>query len=459
MSHPHRLIFTARILTVLLVLFCSTLAGQAQEQISSPRHVGGKLWLVGSVTDRGSQPIAGLTIELWQSDESGYFPDPNQPGPGELREDFQYFGTATSDEKGDFIFRTQTPGTVSEQPAHLNLLVREGETTLLTTKWFFPEDGAIVASSRTETQYNAKNNVLLLLQDIAPECATTAHNEMPRIVFAQIVLDRGTGALYPTLPQDIGPFYPEAASGGSDNDLLDSQPDQEALTIDDVPEIALGRVGDDIWMIGTVYDRAGRQLEGYEIQLWQADDHGRHYHPDDDAPYELRDDFQYFGTAHTDGDGYLVFRTMKPYPYRQRPAHLHIVVKHAGETQLVTQFFFPEDHAYVLRDRLYLSRGHGDDELLFLHDLTNDCMTGGASDSLRVLQGRIVLQQGIGPHEPIPGLGLGPFPPVIDFSGYDNDLLDADPYQERLIISDIPQISELAVSESIEDVAPPEGGT
>ena len=224
--------------------------------------------------------------------------------------------------------------------------------------------------------------------------------------------------------------------------MLDPRLDQGALTIAAVPEIALGRVGDDIWVIGTVYDRAGQQLGGYEIQLWQADDHGRHHHPDDDSPYALRDDFQYFGTAHSDASGALVFRTLKPLPYRQRPAHLHFFVKREGETILTSQFFFPEDHAFVLQDRLYLTRGHGDAELLFLHDVTNDCLAGAPSENTRILQGRIVLEQGSGPQDPSPALAPGPFPPVIDFSAYDNDLLDADPRQERLTLEDVPQITE-----------------
>ena len=58
---------------------------------------------------------------------------------------------------------------------------------------------------------------------------------------------------------------------------------------------------------------------------------------------------------------------------------------------------------------------------------TSDCKTGEETDRLRVLMGQIVIDQDEGPRLPNPVLAPGPFQPVIDFSGYDNDLLNADP--------------------------------
>ena len=428
---------------ILIWCFLASLAAvtYAQDSHPDPRHVGGELWLVGSVSDRASQPLAGLTVELWQGDEQGRYRHPGNDNPEELHESFQYFGTATTDADGNFVFRTLTPGGGAGQPATLQLRVRRQGEILLTTAWQFPETYAASAANQNRRP-GWDDTSVLLLQDISPHCASGRAFGILRIVLAQIVLDQGEGGLLPTAPPSKGEFHPGEAIRGSDNDLLDPRLDQGALTITDVPEIALGRVGDDIWVIGTVYDRDAQPLGGYEIQLWQADDHGRHHHPDDDSPYALREDFQYFGTAHSDASGALVFRTLKPYPYRQRPAHLHFFVKREGEMILTSQFFFPEDHAFVLQDRLYLARGHGDDELLFLHDVTNDCLVGASSENTRILQGRIVLEQGSGPQDPSPTLAPGPFPPLIDFSAYDNDLLDADPHQERLTLEDVPQIAE-----------------
>ena len=93
-----------------------------------------------------------------------------------------------------------------------------------------------------------------------------------------------------------------------------------------------------------------------------------------------------------------------------------------------------------------------------MHDVASDCKTGEETDRLRVLMGQIVIDQDEGPRLPNPVLAPGPFQPVIDFSGYDNDLLNADPHQERLTIGDISRITELAFSTSIEDAVPADGG-
>ena len=76
--------------------------------------------------------------------------------------------------------------------------------------------------------------------------------------------------------------------------------------------------------------------------------------------------------------------------------------------------------------------------------------------------GQIVIDQDevwLGPRVPNPVLAPGPFQPVIDFSDYDNDLLDANPYQERLTVADVPRIMDIAPAKVSEDTAPTAGGT
>ena len=107
----------ASALTVISLLFYLIPLGQAHEEFTSPHNVGGELWLVGNVTDRASQPLADLTIELWQGDERGIYNHPDMGNPDELRDDFQYFGTTTTDEAGNFTFRTMTPGASRAGPA------------------------------------------------------------------------------------------------------------------------------------------------------------------------------------------------------------------------------------------------------------------------------------------------------------------------------------------------------
>ena len=56
----------------------------------------------------------------------------------ELPGTFQYFGTATTDAAGNFVFRTLTPGAGAGQAATLQLRVRRQDEILSTTAWSFP---------------------------------------------------------------------------------------------------------------------------------------------------------------------------------------------------------------------------------------------------------------------------------------------------------------------------------
>ena len=205
-------------------------------------------------------------------------------------------------------------------------------------------------------------------------------------------------------------------------------------------------------MVGTVTDRTGQTLVGYTIVLWQVDEHGNYNHPDHSAPSGLREDFQYFGTTATDENGSFVFRTQQPPAYDRRPPHLHFKVKQENATVLTSQLYFPEDREQVLRDYIYQPDG---DETLFVREASDASTT----ELPRVVTTQIVLDRASGELAPTPHLDEGPYYPVVDFSDYDNDLLDANPYQERLTIDDVPKIMGVAPSEVGIEVAPPAGGT
>ena len=430
--------------TVIVLLICLMPVAQAQESYAPPHKVGGELWLVGTVEDRAGAPLAGLVIALWQGDESGRYAHPDWAAAGPLREDFQYFGSATSDAAGNFVFRSRVPGATALGPARLHLEIQRAGETLLNTQLYFPEDHLAIFGEYVYGESEWGNEEMQFMQDVALACDSAEAKESTRILYAPLVLDRGAGDLTPTPALALAPpyadFYPDRDFSHYDNDLLDANPQQQPLSASNIPEIPAGRVGDGLWLISEISDRAGDALAGMVFEFWQADEHGAHDHPIALENHELRDDFQYFGVAHTDEHGLAVFRTRQPYTPGHRPKHLHFIVKQGDEELLVSQFFFPEDIAYVLRDRFYLERSHGDDELLFLRDINEDCATRAGADreQFRVMEGLVVLRLGEGPRAPTPALDTGRFYPIVDFSEYDNDLLDARPHQQRLTIADAP---------------------
>jgi dienelactone hydrolase len=172
---------------------------------------------------------------------------------------------------------------------------------------------------------------------------------------------------------------------------------------------------------GQVIDTDGAAMAGAVVEIWQADVNGRYNHPAGFDPSAVLEDFQYFGTATTDTAGEYAFLTLKPAPYETRPAHIHFKVKIGGTTLLTSQFYFPEDRTDVERDPTFGSAG----DTLFLQT-AQDVAADLADDGYRIATGNIVLDlNGSDPNPLTPTASQteGPYYPVIDFSGYDNDLL------------------------------------
>ena len=158
---------------------------------------------------------------------------------------------------------------------------------------------------------------------------------------------------------------------------------------------------------GTVVDDLGRALPEAQVQFWQTDAYGYYNHPA--APNTaLRDpNFQFFGTDTTDSNGNFAFKTVRPGIYPGRPSHIHFKVWLGGVELLTSQFYFADENVAV-------------SELLIL-----ELVEGTDSDGTRALltTKNITINMGGGGSLPItPAQAEGPFYPVVDFFGYDNDL-------------------------------------
>src|SRR3977135_3263283 len=125
-------------------------------------------------------------------------------------------------------------------------------------------------------------------------------------------------ALPRTPEQILGPFYPMKT--------LDQTAD-----LTRVPG-RLGRAeGQVLNVMGRVLNLKGEPVRNAQLEIWQANAHGRYTHPSDHNPAPLDPNFEGSAVLATDSEGRYRFKTIKPAAYpagpnRMRPAHIHFQV-------------------------------------------------------------------------------------------------------------------------------------
>lgn len=121
----------------------------------------GKVVIVtGVVSDQLCKPVSGALVEIWQACESGRYNHPSDPNSAQLDPNFQYWGKAVTNAKGEYQFRTIVPGAYPAsgdwmRPPHIHFKVsRLGYRELITQMYFADE---------------ALNDSDLILQDLSPD--------------------------------------------------------------------------------------------------------------------------------------------------------------------------------------------------------------------------------------------------------------------------------------------------
>jgi protocatechuate 3,4-dioxygenase beta subunit len=125
-----------------------------------------------------------------------------------------------------------------------------------------------------------------------------------------------------------GPFYPNKLPLDTDNDLL---------IINDAITPAVGEV---THLGGRILDSKGDPLRNAVIEIWQCDRDGTYLkqHTRDGAQFDTN--FQSYGRFLTGSTGEYYFRTIKPVPYRGRPAaHIHARIWKGDRKLLTTECF------------------------------------------------------------------------------------------------------------------------
>ncbi len=117
---------------------------------------GDILNLSGRVVNTGGKALAGLIIEIWQTDPQGRYKHPGDTSPGERDPDFQYWGATTTDDDGRFFFKTIVPGAYNPRPPHIHYKVLRDNRVILTSQIYFRDQdkgsGSAAMSAKSELQ-------------------------------------------------------------------------------------------------------------------------------------------------------------------------------------------------------------------------------------------------------------------------------------------------------------------
>ncbi len=146
-----------------------------------------------------------------------------------------------------------------------------------------------------------------------------------------------------TPEQILGPFYPMKTLGqNADLTKVPGRPGRaEGLVLN---------------VMGRVLNLKAEPVRNAQVEIWQANTHGRYTHPSDRNTAPLDPNFEGSAILTTDHDGRYRFKTIKPAAYpagpnRMRPAHIHFQVS-GRQDRLVTQMYFAGD-PYLEADRFF----------------------------------------------------------------------------------------------------------
>jgi protocatechuate 3,4-dioxygenase beta subunit len=92
--------------------------------------------LTGRVLDINGSPLKSVLVEIWQVDANGAYLHSGTGNAARRDKNFQGFGRATTNEKGEYRFRTIKPVPYPGRTPHIHVQVKRDRKELLTTQLF-----------------------------------------------------------------------------------------------------------------------------------------------------------------------------------------------------------------------------------------------------------------------------------------------------------------------------------
>jgi hypothetical protein len=169
--------------------------------------VNGQIILLGGqILNRSGLPIQGAMIEIWQTDDSGVYDHPSDPGTNSRDRSFQFFGSSTTDSQGRYVFRTLLPGIYEPRPRHIHFRVKQNGQILLTSQFYFD-----IPNGESSSPNRSLQIPLSLDEHRGVQFYSGLFN---------LVVGLSEGNLLLTPSQATGPYYPVIIPSSKDNDLL-----------------------------------------------------------------------------------------------------------------------------------------------------------------------------------------------------------------------------------------------
>ena len=108
----------------------------------SEKAQGDIIFIKGVVQDEKCRPIPGALVEIWQACSTGKYNHPGDRNSAKLDPNFQYWGKAISNDKGEYGFKTIKPGSYPvswfwTRPPHIHFAVRSPNFHPFTTQMYF----------------------------------------------------------------------------------------------------------------------------------------------------------------------------------------------------------------------------------------------------------------------------------------------------------------------------------
>jgi protocatechuate 3,4-dioxygenase beta subunit len=98
---------------------------------------GDVLHVRGLVTNSAGEPVAGATVEIWQTDANGIYLHPEDERPGRRRDvNFQGRGRTQTDASGAYAFRTIKPVPYDGRTPHIHFKISHPRYRALTTQMY-----------------------------------------------------------------------------------------------------------------------------------------------------------------------------------------------------------------------------------------------------------------------------------------------------------------------------------
>lgn len=103
---------------------------------STTPAVGEITHLTGRVLSRNGSPLNNVTVEIWQVDANGAYLHSGTSNANRRDRNFQGFGRFTTNQQGEYRFRTVKPVAYPGRCPHIHFKLKRGDRELLTTQLF-----------------------------------------------------------------------------------------------------------------------------------------------------------------------------------------------------------------------------------------------------------------------------------------------------------------------------------